>query len=61
MVGEYVKGENNWTSLVGWGVTAAIAGSLGSLFGLFFGLFWALYRDRLVLQPQFHNFNHSSF
>ena len=53
MVGEYVKGENNWTGLVGWGVTAAIAGSLGSLFGLFFGLFWALYRDRLVLQLQF--------
>lgn len=36
----------NWTGPLGWGVTAAIAGSLSGLFGLG----WALYCDTIYSQ-----------
>lgn len=39
---------NDWFGPVGWGVKAAIAGSLSSLFGLA----WMLYCDNLYLQKE---------
>nr|WP_233222699.1 hypothetical protein [Chroococcidiopsis sp. CCALA 051] len=39
---------NDWLGPVGWGVKAAIAGSLSSLFGLG----WMLYCDRLYSQKE---------
>ena len=39
---------NDWLGPVGWGVKAAIAGSLSSLFGLA----WMLYCDRLYSQKE---------
>ncbi|GAX34451.1 hypothetical protein [Nodularia sp. NIES-3585] len=39
-----LKEITNWTGPLGWGVTAAIAGSLSGLFGVV----WAFYCDRLA-------------
>ncbi|QSJ18902.1 hypothetical protein JYQ62_09185 [Nostoc sp. UHCC 0702] len=41
-----LKELSNWTGPLGWGVTAAIAGSLSGLFGLA----WTLYCDHLYSQ-----------
>ena len=43
-----LKEITNWTGPLGWGVTAAIAGSLSGLFGVV----WALYCDRLASERQ---------
>ncbi|BAZ50121.1 hypothetical protein JMG10_42085 [Nostoc ellipsosporum NOK] len=43
-----LKEITNWTGPLGWGVTAAIAGSLSGLFGLA----WGLYCDHLYSQRQ---------
>ncbi|MBH8567035.1 hypothetical protein I8748_33635 [Nostoc sp. CENA67] len=43
-----LKEITNWTGPLGWGVTAAIAGSLSGLFGLA----WGLYCDNLYSQRQ---------
>jgi hypothetical protein len=43
-----LKEITNWTGPVGWGVTAAIAGSVSGLFGLV----WAVYCDRLLTERQ---------
>lgn len=41
-----LKEITNWTGPLGWGITAAIAGSLSGLFGAA----WALYCDNLYSQ-----------
>ncbi|MBE9200681.1 MULTISPECIES: hypothetical protein [unclassified Nodularia (in: cyanobacteria)] len=43
-----LKEITNWTGPLGWGVTAAIAGSLSGLFGVV----WALYCDRLASERE---------
>ncbi len=43
-----LKEITNWTGPLGWGVTAAIAGSLSGLFGVA----WAIYCDQLYAQRQ---------
>lgn len=43
-----LKELTNWTGPLGWGVTAAIAGSLSGLFGVV----WALYCDRLASERE---------
>ena len=43
-----LKELTNWVGPLGWGVTAAIAGSLSGLFGVV----WALYCDRLALERE---------
>ncbi|WP_026100538.1 hypothetical protein [Fortiea contorta] len=46
-----LKEISNWTGPLGWGVTAAVAGSISGLFGVA----WAIYCDRTysqrVMQP----------
>ncbi len=46
-----LKEITNWTGPLGWGVTAAIAGSLSGLFGVV----WALYCDRLASERKLQN------
>ncbi|MDP5337497.1 MAG: hypothetical protein NWQ28_02845 [Nodularia sp. (in: cyanobacteria)] len=46
-----LKEITNWTGPLGWGVTAAIAGSLSGLFGVV----WALYCDRLASERELQN------
>ncbi|MBD2253779.1 hypothetical protein [Nostoc parmelioides] len=43
-----IKEITNWTGPLGWGVTAAIAGSLSGIFGVA----WALHCDRLYSQKK---------
>ncbi|OUL37386.1 hypothetical protein BV372_02105 [Nostoc sp. T09] len=43
-----LKEITNWTGPLGWGVVAAIAGSLSGLFGVG----WAIYCDQLYSQRQ---------
>jgi hypothetical protein len=43
-----LKEITNWTGPLGWGVVAAIAGSLSGLFGVA----WAIYCDQLYSQKQ---------
>lgn len=43
-----LKEITNWTGPLGWGVVAAIAGSLSGLFGVA----WAIYCDQLYSQRQ---------
>lgn len=43
-----LKEITNWTGPLGWGVIAAIAGSLSGLFGVA----WAIYCDQLYSQRQ---------
>ncbi|MBW4565072.1 MAG: hypothetical protein KME32_29050 [Mojavia pulchra JT2-VF2] len=43
-----LKEITNWTGPLGWGVIAAIAGSLSGLFGVA----WAIYCDNLYSQKQ---------
>ncbi|OUL30752.1 hypothetical protein BV378_03350 [Nostoc sp. RF31YmG] len=43
-----LKEISNWTGPLGWGVVAAIAGSLSGLFGVA----WAIYCDQLYSQRQ---------
>ncbi|BAY20282.1 hypothetical protein NIES2100_00230 [Calothrix sp. NIES-2100] len=43
-----LKEITNWTGLLGWGVVAAIAGSMSGLFGAA----WAMYCDQLYSQRQ---------
>ncbi|BCL34713.1 hypothetical protein [Nostoc sp. MS1] len=43
-----LKEITNWTGPLGWGVTAAIAGSLSGIFGVA----WALYCDQLYSQRE---------
>ncbi|HYW18257.1 MAG TPA: hypothetical protein VE956_02915 [Nodularia sp. (in: cyanobacteria)] len=43
-----LKEITNWTGPLGWGITAAIAGSLSGLFGVV----WALYCDRLASERE---------
>jgi hypothetical protein len=47
-----LKEISNWVGPLGWGVTAAIAGSLSSLFGVA----WALYCDQIYLQKEEHQY-----
>jgi hypothetical protein len=46
-----IKEITNWTGPLGWGVTAAIAGSLSGMFGVA----WALYCDQLYSQRKSPN------
>ncbi|MDZ7957378.1 MAG: hypothetical protein RMY34_05655 [Aulosira sp. DedQUE10] len=43
-----LKEITNWTGPLGWGIIAAIAGSLSGLFGVA----WAIYCDQLYSQKQ---------
>jgi hypothetical protein len=43
-----IKEISNWTGPLGWGVTAAIAGSLSGLFGVA----WAIYCDHVHSQRE---------
>jgi hypothetical protein len=45
-----LKEVSNWIGPLGWGMTAAIAGSLSALFGVA----WALYCDQIYLQKEEH-------
>jgi uncharacterized membrane protein len=48
-----LKEITNWTGPLGWGVTAAIAGSLNGLFGFT----WALYCDNVYSQRKLKSAN----
>ncbi|WP_201447874.1 hypothetical protein [Calothrix sp. PCC 7507] len=47
-----LKEITNWTGPLGWGLTAAVAGSLSGLFGIA----WAIYCDRIYSQRELQSF-----